>query len=98
MDYEDYLRVHRLPLWDKESREARYVRRLGRRGDESYGLYRDFCETRPAGIVANIAICLICQATCLLDRQVQRLERDFVKYGGIRERMTKARLRERGRQ
>ena len=28
-DYGDALRVRDLPVWDKESREARYVRRLG---------------------------------------------------------------------
>ena len=28
-DYEDYLRVRNLRLWDKNSKEARYVRHLG---------------------------------------------------------------------
>jgi four helix bundle suffix protein len=42
--------------------------------------------------VANIAICLIPQANYLLDRQIRRLEQDFLKEGGIRERMTRARL------
>src|SRR5437764_569083 len=30
-DYRDFLRVRDLALWDKESKEARYVRRLGGR-------------------------------------------------------------------
>jgi len=30
----------------------------------------------------------------LLDRQIRRLERDFVQEGGLRERMTRARLRQ----
>ena len=39
------------------------------------------------------------RVTCyLLDRQIDRLERDFLKNGGLRERMTQARLRERERQ
>ncbi|MCC7390443.1 MAG: four helix bundle protein [Phycisphaerales bacterium] len=62
---------------------------------ETYSLYRDFNETRPAETVANIAICLIHQANYLLDRQLQRLEADFLANGGIRERMTKARLQHR---
>jgi four helix bundle suffix protein len=41
-------------------------------------------ETRPPETPANIAICLIHQANYLLDRQLQRLERDFVQKGGIR--------------
>lgn len=55
----------------------------------------DLC--RPAEIVANIAICLIHQANYLLDQQIRRLEQDFVKEGGLRERMTKARLQYRNR-
>lgn len=31
----------------------------------------------------------------LLDRQIRRLERDFVQEGGLRERMTRARLQHR---
>jgi four helix bundle suffix protein len=66
---------------------------LGRTPDESYEIYREFCETRPGEVVANIALCLIHQANYLLDRQIRRLEIDFVKEGGIRERMMKARRR-----
>ncbi|MBN1506832.1 MAG: hypothetical protein JW955_08295 [Sedimentisphaerales bacterium] len=34
----------------------------------------------------------------LLDKQISRLEQDFLKEGGLRERMTRARLAERDRQ
>jgi four helix bundle suffix protein len=54
-------------------------------------------ESRPGEVVANIAICAIHQANYLLDQQVRRLEQDFVKEGGIRERMTRARLQYRAR-
>lgn len=64
---------------------------------ESYALYRDFIETRPAETVANIAICLIHQANYLLDQQIRRLEEDFIKHGGLRERMTRVRLQHRDR-
>jgi four helix bundle suffix protein len=48
-------------------------------------------------VVANIALCLIHQTNYLLDQQLHRLERDFVKEGGLRERMTRARLQYRNR-
>jgi four helix bundle suffix protein len=48
-------------------------------------------------VVANIALCLIHQANYLLDQQLRRLEQDFLKDGGLRERMTKARLESRAR-
>jgi hypothetical protein len=34
-DYRDFLRVRKLVLWDKDSREARFVRRLGSRENKS---------------------------------------------------------------
>jgi four helix bundle suffix protein len=48
-------------------------------------------------VVANIALCLIHQANYLLDQQLRRLEQDLLKDGGLRERMTKARLESRAR-
>lgn len=91
-DFADFLRVRNLPIWAKNSRQALYVRRLGRKENLSYEDFREFVETRPPGVVANIAICLIHQANYLIDQQIRRLEKDFVQGGGLRERMTKARL------
>jgi four helix bundle suffix protein len=96
-DYVDFLRVRDLPLWDKNSKEARFVRGRGDGLEESYETYRDFIETRDAGVVANIAICLVHQANYLLNQQIRRLEKDFVKEGGLRERMTRVRLEQRRR-
>jgi four helix bundle suffix protein len=97
-DYLDYLRVRDLPLWPKGSKEALYVRRLGRKQPQTYEDYREFVKTRPPDVVANIAICLIHQANYLLDQQRRRLAKDFVQEGGIRERMTRVRLQYRKRQ
>jgi four helix bundle suffix protein len=97
-DYLDFLRTHSQQVWGKNSREALFVRKLGRNPDESYETYREFIETRPATVIANIAICLIHQANYLLDRQLAALEQQFLKEGGIRERMTKARLEVRNQQ
>jgi len=91
-DYKDYLRARDLKMWDKDSKQAQYVRRLGRKTPQTYELYREFVETRPPEVIANIAICLIHQANYLIDQQLRRLEQDFLKEGGLRERMTHARL------
>jgi four helix bundle suffix protein len=97
VDYQDFLRVRDLPSWNKNSKEAAFVRQLGRGPGVTFEAFREFCETRPAAVVANIAICLIHQANYLLDRQIRRLEKDFVQDGGIRERMARARLEHRKR-
>ncbi|MBI3415197.1 MAG: four helix bundle protein [Verrucomicrobia bacterium] len=97
-DYKDYLRQHGLRLWDKNSKEALFVRKLGAKPDTSYESYRAYIETRSAEVVANILICLIHQANYLLDQLLRRLEQDFLKEGGLRERMTRARLAARAKQ
>jgi four helix bundle suffix protein len=97
-DDKDYLRVRDLPIWDKDSKEAQYVRRLGRKTPQTYELYREFIETRPPEVVANIALCLLHQTNYLVDQQIKRLEADFLKNGGIKERMMRARLQARERQ
>lgn len=61
----------------------------------TYETYRTYADTRPPEIIANIALCLIHQANYLLDRQIRRLEQDFLEKGGLRERMTRARLQSR---
>jgi four helix bundle suffix protein len=94
-DYRDFLRVHKLKLWEKNSREAQFVRRLGAKKNRSYETYRTYIETRPAPVVADILICLIHQTNYLLDQQLRQLEQAFLKEGGLRERMTRARLRSR---
>lgn len=115
-DYRDFLRTKGTIIWDKDSREAKFVRELGRNktnkthmtdrtetsheshwSRESYDTYKPFIETRPAETVANIIICLIHQANFLLDRQIKQLEQAFLKEGGLRERMTRARLSSRKR-
>ncbi len=96
-DYFDYLRARDLKIWDKDSKEAQYVRNRGRKTQQTVEDYREFVETRPPEVVANIALCLIHQTNYLLDQQMRRLENDFVQHGGLRERMTRARLQHRNK-
>lgn len=97
LDYEDFLRQRGLRQWAKDAREAKAVRNLylSDRSDrtdksdtsDSYGFH-----TTSAEVAANTLICLINQASSLLMKQIRQLEQDFLAYGGLRERMTKARL------
>lgn len=96
-DYRDFLRARDLPAWDKNSKEAQYVRKLGRKSPQTYEDYREFVETRPPQVVANIALCLIHQANYLIDKQLIRLENDFLEQGGLRERLTRLRLQSRNK-
>ncbi len=94
-DYYDFLRVRRPATLGKAVEGSSVCATVGAAISCHVRELREFVETRPAAIVANIAICLIHQTNYLLDQQIRRLEGDFIREGGLRERMTRARLQER---
>ncbi|MBL7016775.1 MAG: four helix bundle protein [Kiritimatiellales bacterium] len=96
LDYEDFLRQRDLKKWEKDSKEALFVRKLGVQEDRSYSTYRPYLETRPAEVCANILICLIHQTNYLLDQQLKALETEFLEEGGFTERLYNSRRRKRG--
>lgn len=94
-DYKDFLRTNGLKLWDKNDERVLKIRSIGKEKDRSYKSYKDFIESDSLEVVANTIICLVHQTNYLLDKQIRKLEELFIKEGGIRERMFKARLDER---
>ena len=97
IDYEDFLRVRDFELWEKDSPKAVTTRRICA-GNADSSFYREAVKIRSAETVANIAIILIHQADVLLYRLIERQKADFLKQGGIREQMTKARIQYRSSQ
>jgi restriction system protein len=93
LDYEDFLRQRELKKWEKDSKEALFVRKIGKQEDRTYKTY---LETRNSEVCANILICLIHQANYLLDQQLKVLETDFLEEGGFTERLYNSRRRKRG--
>ena len=96
-DYHDFLRTHKLALWDKDHPQAQAIRKLGYMSHTSYSSYSAYVESAPPEVGANTIICLIHQTNYLLDQQLRSLEQSFVKEGGLRERMTRARLAHRNK-
>jgi four helix bundle suffix protein len=94
-DYRDFLRTRNLPLWDKSDPRAQAVRRVSRGSHVSYASYASQIEQGGPEVAANTILCLIHQANYLLDQQIRQLEQAFLAEGGLRERMTRARLTER---
>lgn len=97
-DYRDFLRTHALPEWPRDHPYTRRLRVLNRQPDAAYETFRKGIEHPDPEISANVILGLTKVTNYLLDRQISRLEKDFIKDGGLRERMTRARLIERGRQ
>jgi four helix bundle suffix protein len=96
-DYRDFLRVRGLEEWPSHHAYARRLRELNRIPNATYDAFRKGIESADAMISANVIIGLIRVTSYLLDRQLRSLEKSFVEEGGLRERMTRARLENRGK-
>jgi four helix bundle suffix protein len=96
-DYRDFLRLRGVPEWGTDHPTVRRLRELNRIPDAAYATFRAGIEHRDPAVAANVIIGLIRVASYLLDRQIRHLEQAFVTEGGLRERMTRARLDERRR-
>ena len=94
IDYEDYLRTRNHRQWENNSVELLKMRELGRKHNDS-AFYMPLVRVRPSETIANMAICMIKQTDYMLFKQLQSLSEDFLKNGGLRERMTRMRLEKR---
>ena len=97
IDYEDFLRTHKLPIWEKTHRFVVRFRELNRTPNATYQTYIKAIENESPEICANSMICLIKIVIYLLAMQIKYLEKDFLENGGLRERMTKARIENRNK-
>ena len=92
-DYRDFLRSRTAEEWPKDHAHAKRMAQLLR--DENYAKVRNAIEHDNPVTCAQALAALIKITTYLLAQQIKRLEQDFIKTGGLRERMTAARLKER---
>jgi len=102
LDYEDFLRQRGLARWPKDSPRALEFRRifLSDQSDES-----DRSDKKAAAILAdsgpeeaaNAMICLVNQASYLLRKQLEFLEKRFLAEGGFTERLYQQRRLRRGK-
>lgn len=90
-DFEDYLRVRNLQQWPFEDERTRQTREFCKKHEESADFMHNI-DKRSDEAIANIAITLLHQFDTIIGKYCEHLEKDFVEHGGIRERMTAARL------
>lgn len=90
LDYEDYLKTRHLEIWDPNSEKAIQARNAcAKHNDPEY--YDQAIQVRSPETIANIAITLIHQNDLCLNNYIERLQKDFVANGGIKEQMYQAR-------
>lgn len=94
IDYQDFLRQNRLQLWGKDDQRVAEIRKLTYMTNRTHMTYETYMSAPENA--ANVMVCLIHQTNYLLDQLLRALERDFVKEGGLRERLFKARQNYRG--
>jgi four helix bundle suffix protein len=97
IDYKDFLRTNKLPIWDKDHRLSLRFREINRTPSATYETYIKAIEHTEPEICANSMGCLINIVSYLLSKQIKSLEQAFLKEGGLRERMTKARIDQRNK-
>lgn len=92
IDYLDFLRINKCIEWSRDHPYSIRLNELNRTKNSTYETYKKGIESEDPSISANVLIGLIKVTNYLLDQQIRRLEEDFLKEGGLRERMTRARL------
>jgi four helix bundle suffix protein len=97
-DYRDFMREHKIEEWTPEHPYARRLSQLSRIPNANYDTFKKGIEHPDPAICANVIVGLIKLTCYLLDQQRRRLEQDFLNEGGLRERMTRARLAVRAKQ
>ncbi len=97
-DYRDFIRLRGIEEWPKDHSHTLRLRQLNRTPNANYDTFKKGIEHPDPAIAANVMIGLIKLTNYLLDQQLRQLEEAFVKEGGLRERMTRARLAERAKQ
>jgi len=78
-------KVFHAHLWGTRKRKYAELR------DSSDGAYRTHVEGGSPGAAANTLICLIHEATYLLDQQLRALDRRFLDDGGFTEALYRTR-------
>ena len=91
VDYEDYLRTRGLQQWALNDPRTKKIQEYSKTHNRPDDYTKDIDKRSPEAI-CNIAITLIHQFDNMMGRLLDRLQKDFVEEGGIRERMTAARL------
>ena len=82
IDYQDFLRTNKLPIWGKEHKLVTRLRELNEIPNATYETSRKAIENERLEICANVMIGLIAVVSYLLHKQIKKLEIAFISEGG----------------
>ena len=98
IDYKDFLRTRKLNFWDKNHPYYPHLSKLHLLPDCNYLTYQKGIESDDSEVAANVLISLINITSYMLAQQIKQLEKEFLTEGGLRERMSQARIDVRNKQ
>ena len=90
-DYLDYLRSHKLTLWDVSHPRYAAMQHFCQKHNKIED-YEPFFDRWTDEEMANAAVTLSCMVDTMMQTYQKKKEKEFVTEGGIKERMTAARL------
>ena len=93
-DYQDYIKRKGYTEWYGQHPRFKAMHEFCREHSQ-YEDYKDLLPKMNDEEMANMAICLCHQVDAALNKYIERKDREFTTEGGIRERMTAARLGQR---
>ncbi len=96
-DYLDYLKRHGLNEWHNGNPRFEQLHQYCK-DHYKFEDYKSILPRMNDEELANMAICLCHQVDSALTKYIERKDREFTTEGGIRERMTAARLNQRATQ
>lgn len=96
-DYQDYIKRKGLTEWYGKHPRFKAMHDFCRKHFK-FEDYKDLFPKMNDEEMANMAICLCHQVDAALNKYIERKDRQFTTEGGIRERMTAARLEQRASQ
>lgn len=89
-DYKDFMRTRKIPIWDDAHPRFRRLREVcANHNDTEY--YQSFAERLNNEELCNLILTLIHQTTTMLASLIELVKEDFLRNGGIKEQMYRAR-------
>jgi len=89
-DYIDYLNTHHLSVWSADNERMQRMRKFCHSHND-FSDYESLLDKMNDEEIANLALTLCHQTDKMMCAYIEKLEREFVTEGGIKERMHAAR-------
>ena len=87
-----------MKFWDKQHPYYAELTKKHRTPDANYETYRNGIESPDPEVSVNVLLSVVNVTSYLLAQQIKTLEKEFLEQGGLRERMSQARIEVRKKQ